>query len=698
MGYDEEEAGMGDNANWAVNARALALKNKLVTAAQLKLDWNRETAILNAFTAIQLNKNLADSKITGNVFAVNVDADGTESNAVDRQTSQDEFGRPTYYYSVVQEDEENAYAKGTLDPILSYENASVPLDTLKTDLGLSDAALKKAKFTVYEDGAATYENKAVDSIGSTFGELGATVEVYETEKSTKAAPEYVIVVVNTYAAILKAGSVHEAEGDTAAYITVETIGASNAAKGQFKTDAFEEGDVILYTKTIKSSATEKIVSVEKAASTTGTITAISADKKYVRVDGEKTYVAQNKVSDYTAAVTTEAATIYTDTYGNIVNVDTSKATSTAAKNYAYIIDRVATPAATATAWTEAKDPTAKAQIIDLATGEIKVVDETLKVVGGEYCYVGTDCKNATAGTGTVIEVKTDDTDDSVDATEGKIVEYTVADDGTYTFSKILTDAEGLVVTTDLTITQKSAEVMQSTEVYGIATSATKLTVVDVNENNTKTKISTYTGIANFPVATTTAKKDQTVVETDKDGKITNIYTINTSADLSEKADVNYAVYTGVGETVGTKTYYNFVVNGETVSYVFSEAPSVQPGDVVDLVIKNGEGESATAIVTTQGTANNNPSSAANCKVLPSGTVKYIDDTFVTVTISENDYTVYFADSYKVIDGTFEAPATIATAPYTETTFKVGDTITIYKDAAGTDGKIAFIVKVNEPKE
>jgi hypothetical protein len=527
------------------------------------------------------------------------------------------------------------------------------------------------------------------AVNPTVGELGATVEVYEKETSTKAAPAYVIVVVKTYAAIIGQGKVVAATDSAKAYIQIE----GTEAAGRYETADFAEKDVILYTKLKNGSAeTTKIMSVEKAASTTGTITAKDNAGTYVRVDGgEKTYIAANVANSYTADVTTEAATIYTDTYGNIVYVDTTKASSTAAKNYAYIIDRVATPAAAATTWTEAKDPTAKAQIIDLATGEIKFVDETLKVVGGAYYYVGADCKDAKAGL--VIEIKTGDDTDSKDVTEGKIVEYTVADDGTYTFSQVLTSAEGLVVTADLTITQKSAEVMQSSTVYGIATSATKLTVVDVDEHNTKTKISTYTGIANFP-ETTTAEYDQTVVEKDKDGKITNIYTINIAADLSEKANVNYAVYTGVGETVGTKTYYNFVVNGEAVSYVFSEAPSVQPGDVVDLVIKNGEGESATAIITTQGTANNDPSSVENCKVLPSGTVKYIDDTFVTVTVSGSDYTVYFADSYKVIDGTFKAPVTIATAPYTETTFAVGDIITIYKDAAGASGKAAFIVKVN----
>jgi hypothetical protein len=334
----------------------------------------------------------------------------------------------------------------------------------------------------------------------------------------------------------------------------------------------------------------------------------------------------------------------------------------------------------------------------VATGEYKVVDETIKKDAGgtKYVYVGIDMAGSVGGD-VATKTSSDYTNRSSTTTEGKIYEYVVAADGTYTL-KTATDLQAASVT----VAKNTATVTgYANATTAFATSATKLTVVNYAPNATTATVKTYTGIANFPdtsIVTTLSGKDDgahdsAVIEKDSNNKITNIYIVKNSAATVASTPVNYAVYTGVGETDSTGTLYNFVVNGESVSYYADNTNAGKlTGATAPAVVGLSVDADNNATVSVIRTAENaTASSTSACQVLVDGKVKVVDDSYVVVAIGGTNYTVYFADSYKVVDGTYTAPAT---ATYAATTFAVDDTITIYKDAVGASGKAAFIVKVN----
>jgi hypothetical protein len=398
------------------------------------------------------------------------------------------------------------------------------------------------------------------------------------------------------------------------------------------------------------------------------------------VDGEKMNIAKNVLSGFTVAGASVAETevvVYTDTYGNVVGTGAISEASAAA-TYAYVVDRVATAADTkgGELFTDATTTAAVAQakVVDLATGETKVVNETLKYDEKTkvYTYAGTK-PNAGASDAEVQNLTQDnkwgaEKSAITVAGEGAIMQYTVADDGSYKLTAVA-DSETVVTKNSITVDTNVASV---TNVSGaVATSATKLTIVTITNKNSKfdsASVSTVTGIANFPKA-----KDLTgAVVTTKDGKITEIVALDV---LTETTAVNYAVYTGVGETTKVngedKTMYNFVVDGETVSYAVTIG-STSVGDVVSLdVAANGVDATISSLETVK---------------VDAADVTVVDDTYV-----KTSAVYYFADGYKVVDAT-GTPKT-----YAATTIKDGDNITIYTDKSGEGAKAAFVI-VNSHKD
>jgi hypothetical protein len=658
MGYDADKTGMGNTANWAAKAQSLAVKSTLLAGKDLALDWDRETAVYYAFKAVSTNENLADSTDKTLPFIVEV---GTYAN-----NTTDDLGRPTASYTA--DGADKAYATATADPVAVYENQTVKV-----------ADLKKA---VDKDGTSwgyVLNGYTGASLGDNVGGYGSVVEVYKI-----ADKSYKIVQIDTFAE--KVTAVTPASGDNARTITV--------GGKTFETEDFEKDDVVLYTAETKNgTAADKILSVEAADTIEGAITATGTG--YVKVDGEKMNVAAKVVTSYVPeADKTVTKTIYLDTYGNVVYDKAVSAPAETAKTYAYVIDRVSTAYVAGTTFTAAKAATAQAQIVDLATGEIKVVNESIELnaAGTNYVYTGTA---AVSGVDNVVKTVGSDGTDNIAGSgsvvsnsqvgEGTIMEYTVKEDGSY---ELKTSANLQSSTT--AIAAKAAKVDGVTD--AVATSATKLTVVTYDASGAKTKVETYTGIANFP-ASTSRTASKSVVEK-KDGKITNIYVVQTSS-ISGDTNVNYAVYIGNQETDGTVYNNDFVVDGEVVTYAFASEQSLVKGNAYNVTVDSAGKATARVLRAVSGDTIDQTNDA--CTVFINGKVTVLDDTFVVVKISNVDYTVYFADSYKVVDGTYDSAAgeTVADASYKATSLEVGQTVTIYADAAkSVPGKAAFII-VNE---
>jgi hypothetical protein len=686
MGYDEEEAGMGNTVNWAVNARALALKGKLVSADELKLDWNRETAILNAFTAIKLNKNLADSTKTDAIFAVDV-VHG--ENVADKQTGKtDEFGRPTYFYSTTGE-LADAYATGADEAILTYENEAVSQATLKADLGLTTKTAAAAKFTVYTDGVKAEQVTGVTSLASAVGTYGGTVEVYEDASSKADAPVYTIVVINTYVKVLDTDDVKAATADADAYIVVDTNTNSIPVNGYYTTDAFKKGDVVIYTKTKDSSGyTLKIQSVEKAEYTEGVVSGYTSD--YVRVDGEKVQRANCYAG--TPTVKDDKQAVYVDSYGNIVAIeavpDAADSAEEAEATYVYVIDRVSTAGqisttgvAGATDQVVVTAATAYAKVVDLATGEVKTVAESVKLndAKNKFVYVGDGNDSSVTAN---LEVATVLTGDGSVGGEGTVMQYTVSDDGSYVLKKLgdNSDKGGVsVATTDVVIVKGSAVVSGITSTSSpLATSQTELNVITVADGATKdasATVTTETGIANFTAGTyntSTSGIDAVVYET-KDSKITRIFVVKTKTTSDDSSTVAHAIYLKEGESVGATNAdkgYQFVVNGEITTYYgasdISSSLSGKAGKPVTLTL-NADGKVSNV-------AYDSLENSGNAKK-----IETLDTTFVKV--ADVNSPVYFADKYVVVDGTGE------TKTYALTTMNEGDSIQyVLKDS-----KIEFVI-------
>jgi hypothetical protein len=657
MGYDEEKAGMGDTVNWAVNARSLAMKKGLVTAAQLKLDWNRETAILNAYTAITLNKNLADSEDTDPVFAVTVNSAKSKTDAVSDKTTgtTDDFGRPTAEYKA--DGAEKAYATYVADPELTYEDQAVAIDDIKKALDND-----KATFSKIEDGdvpgSETF-NFSQEAVGG----KGSTVEVYAIDAKKN---QYRIVVINTYAVKLDEGTVVPADEDagTDAYITVEDTTEATASFGQFKTDAFEEGDVVLYTKVVKNSATQKIVSVEKAESITPAPTGYGTDTigDFVRIDGEKVYLSQ-KISSTAktgaAVYALEDPVLYLDTFGNIIwaEAGSNAPSERTVDGYVYLVAK-SSAAANALDGTEA---TAKYQILDLATGTTSVVNTAIVEKNGVLKYADKDGKATNTEVGS----------NNAPGTVGDFVGYYLMDDGSYVLDTTVLGAN-LSQSTSTAYVKKNMDGITLVANYYTGTN-TELTYVTYADS--KYTVKTVTGIENFPTlksdSSTAGNTKVFALKNEKTNMIDKIFVYNASVeDDSVVSAASYGMFLRKGEYDKDAGYaYVFQVNGEeTTLYADEDLKFDNTSDkngIFDLTLTNGKLGARTPLSNT----------VTKSKVVALD-AKYI--------VSNSTTKTTLAEGYQVIDLTAK-----------KTGLVVGATATVY---LSSESGPAVVIVVEDPSE
>jgi hypothetical protein len=609
MGYDEEKAGMGNTVNWAINARSLAIKKDLVTAAQLKLDWNRETAILNAYTAITLNKNLADKDDKDPVFAVTVDSAKTDVCSDKTTGTIDKFGRPTAKYQAA--GAKDPYATYVADPDLTYEDQTVEVADIVKALGDDDA-----KFVTYEDGYAASTTPAAPTDKATVGHKGSTVEVYTIDA---ASHSYRIVVINTYAKKLVKADVVAATADAEAYIQVE----GSAGAGRYETADYAEGDVILYTQTKNGSGTTAIVSVEKAESAEGKPTGSGNDGyAFVRIDGEKVYLSNGIVGEKNtnaliAALTN--ATLYFDTFGNIVYAQETSATVSerTVDGYVYLIAGQATDA-NELAGTEAS---AKYQILDLATGTKSVVNAAIVAdAAGTVKYA---TKDGTAGN---VEVS-----QTLSPAAGTFYGYYKLDDGSYVLESVTDESVSGGVQY---VVKDMKQLGGSLETSFYVGSSTELTYVAKETY----KVTTVVGNANFPTLTSTVDTTTTkisVVKNVKTNMIEKIFVFDATPSAEEVVSASsYGMYVKDGEydKASDTQEYVFLVNGVETAVTGVKDLKFTKDLIYDLKTTNGKVASVVAV------------SEKNTGTMKA--VEAIDSTYIKVADTE---AINLAEGYQVVD-------------------------------------------------
>lgn len=507
---------------------------------------------------------------------------------------------------------------------------------------------------VYNNSATAAAPVAVTKGDTTkIGAAGTLVEVYAT--ATRGV--YDVVVIDTYAHKLAATDIVKAVPATAttdavpAYITINNM--------PYVTNAFKKDDVVLYN--VADGAIVNVVKADVAAS--GSVSHTSANYGYFRVDGGAALylAAHNGAKIGTTAGYTyikndpTTYTYYADFYGNIIMAVAGQYVAPDV-NYIYVISTAAKAATSIPGslygQSSVTAAAAQAQVMDLATGTISIVDQAVvyNPVAGGYFYA--TASGAASSTPVV--------DQTITKLEG-LYEYTVLEDGS-----IVIGAKAS--TTSVTLNKGQAAVGSL-----FANGATKVTVWDYTKdaygNYASVKETSYTGTANFPLNGVTYTN--ALVEVNPVNNVIISITVVKAADAVVTAPT-YAVYYGAGETGAEGTAYAFMVGEKLVNYYEAAADTVSGIET----LKGGE---VVALTLTDGKLGTNAVSVQDALV--SGEVTYVDDTFMVI----GGLVYYFAQDCEVYaigtDGSFSKGAV-----------ELGDTITVYGYDYNNNHYAAYILK------
>ncbi|MCI7473390.1 MAG: S-layer homology domain-containing protein [Clostridiales bacterium] len=408
------------------------------------------------------------------------------------ENSSDAFGAPagkwTYKNKVV-----GTYAQAA---DATYSEAVKSKD-LYSDLGL-DATVKA---DVMKDGKADTAFTIQKGNTTEIGGKGVVVKAYADDKNN-----VTLVVINTY--VGEVSKVTAAKGDEKAYVTVDGM--------KYETEAFAKDDVVLYTKAdnaIQSMAlAEKVEGVE-----------------VTRVNGTTSFVADGTTYKFNSNVTfsddvkvNSVLDLYLDTYGYVMKVNVSKASS----DYAYVVDTGASKGV----YSNEDNYYAKLVLADGTQTEVTVDGD--KLSGSSF----TD-KKAT-----------------LDALKGDIVEYTKDSKDLYTLTSKQDSATGKV----------EIKKGESAMTFGGDTKYANSKTIFIVQSGTGSKATyaTYTGYANVPSMNSS---NGTYTVFCKSGDVATIVFVSGVATSSK--DIVYVLASKAGVKVndtdaGTYWEYKAVVNGE----------------------------------------------------------------------------------------------------------------------------------------
>ena len=424
------------------------------------------------------------------------------------ENSNDDFGAPaskwTYKNKAV-----GTYAQ-TADATYSEE---VQSKELYSDLGLDTTV----KADVITDGKAngTFTIQKGNSTGK-IGGRGVVVNAYADDDNN-----VTLVVINTY--VGEVSKVTAAKGDDAAYVTVDGM--------KYETENFAKDDVVLYTKAdgvIQTMAlAEKVEGVE--------VTRVTGTTSFV-ADGT-TYKFNSNVTFSSDVKKDSVLDLYLDTYGYVMKVDVSKASS----DYAYVIKTGADEGR----YDDEANYYAKVLLADGTQTEI-TVDE--------------DCLGKT----------TDDFDTKKDALhqmEGDIVEYTKDSKDVYTLKS--QDNNSISSTNGKVEIKKGQSAMTFDSTTKYANSKTIFLVQSGTDS--KATYTTYTGYANVP--SMSKDSDATYTVYCKSGDVATIVFVSGVSATSK--DIVYVLSSKAASKVddsdaGVYYEYKAVVNGEITTVKMDE--------------------------------------------------------------------------------------------------------------------------------
>ena len=420
------------------------------------------------------------------------------------ENSNDDFGAPaskwTYKNKAV-----GTYAQ-TADATYSEE---VQSKELYSDLGLDTTV----KADVITDGKANgtftiQKGNSTDKIGG----RGVVVNAYADDDNN-----VTLVVINTY--VGEVSKVTAAKGDDAAYVTVDGM--------KYETENFAKDDVVLYTKAdgvIQTMAlAEKVEGVE--------VTRVTGTTSFV-ADGT-TYKFNSNVTFSSDVKKDSVLDLYLDTYGYVMKVDVSKASS----DYAYVIKTGADEGR----YDDEANYYAKVLLADGTQTEI-TVDE--------------DCLGKTTdGFGTKKE--------ALRQMEGDIVEYTKDSKDVYTLKSQADSATGKV----------EIKKGESAMTFGGTTKYANSKTIFLVQSGTDSKATytTYTGYANVPSMSKDSGATYTVYC--KSGDVATIVFVSGVSATSK--DIVYVLSSKAASKVddsdaGVYYEYKAVVNGEITTVKMDE--------------------------------------------------------------------------------------------------------------------------------
>lgn len=385
---------------------------------------------------------------------------------------------------------------------LTY-TAEVSAKTLYNDLGLNKAVTA----TTNTDGKGTSATgsfeitKTGNAADKTIGGNGATVEVYKTEASQTVTVK--IVVVNNHGGVIK--SVNDKNDDRT--VTVE-------GEKAYKTDAFAEDDVVVYTKA--DGEIQTMALAQKAASGEVTRMVTTAGKASLTIGGTEYKLAQKfAVADSkTINVKNGEYDLYVDANGYAVYAAETKA---AEAQYAVVLD------VKSNGWSSGNG--------------------TAKIVLADGTQAEVEFKSNEKVTAAIVK------------NNNVLVAYTVKD-GVYTFTQAMNDAPN------------SYKIEKGNATLGTNLYADSKTVFIVRSGDKDSYTYTsYTGIKNVPTikdAKATVISDSTIAKL--------VYVTSGSESIS---DGNFIYVAGASETKGNDGEvfytYNAVVDGKITTVDSSKA-------------------------------------------------------------------------------------------------------------------------------
>ena len=426
--------------------------------------------------------------------------------------SKDDFGRTATSWTYKGESVISANAADA-----TY-TAEVSSKTIYSDLKLS-SDVKNA--TVYTDGKYNTGSFDIEKNNSTdkIGGNGVLVEVYKTYDEDGTVSAVDIAVINTYL-----GEVTDVDtnSDGERYVTVDGM--------DYKTAAFAEEDMVLYTKAQTDASTTEIATMALATVVENVeVTRVTSDTSFVAGGTTYKYAQQYDGTKTNVAATPNTSSVlnlYVDAYGYVIGYEKYKDAS----DYAYVID-----VAQEGSWST-KDYYARLLMAD----------------------------------GTVAEVKIDK--DSYDANvKGYIVDFTKDSKDVYTLAKHGQAAGTLKG--DLDINKGESKMTIGGTVY--YANAKTLFLIQKGEGDDAT-YTAYTGIANVP---NLSGNNITGTVYATSSNLANVVYLKDVSTSTESTELVYVLLNTKEENkdseIGAFYTYDAVVNGKitTIDFAASDAPS-----------------------------------------------------------------------------------------------------------------------------